>query len=43
MEQIAAWVDEAIDGAEDEQRLEAIAAQVADFCKTFPPPGLPYE
>ncbi len=43
MEQIAAWIDEAIEGVEDEERLEAIAAQVADFCKAFPPPGLPYE
>lgn len=43
MERIAAFIDEVITHVDDEGRLQAIARDVADFCRAFPAPGLPYE
>ena len=43
MERVAAWIDAVVAGADDEERLEGIAVEVAAFCEAFPAPGLPYE
>ncbi|MGH9138312.1 MAG: serine hydroxymethyltransferase [Acidimicrobiales bacterium] len=42
MAQIAAWMDEAVDAAKkgpDDAALDAIAAEVREFCQPFPIPG----
>lgn len=36
--QIVAWIDEAITHAEDDTRLEGIAATVREFCQRYPVP-----
>jgi glycine hydroxymethyltransferase len=43
MERIAAWIDEVVANVNDEARLDAIAAEVAEFCAAFPAPGIPYD
>ena len=40
MKKIAAWMDFVVKNTEDEAALDRIAAEVAEFCKDFPPPGL---
>jgi glycine hydroxymethyltransferase len=42
MARIAAWIDAAVEAAkrEDEDALDAIAAEVRDFTAAFPIPGL---
>ena len=40
MHQIAAWMDEAIAAHKDENTLDRIAAEVRDFCRAFPAPGM---
>ena len=40
MPHIAAWMDRALDAPQDEARLEEIRAEVASFCRDFPPPGI---
>jgi glycine hydroxymethyltransferase len=40
MHQIATWMDEAIAGHKDEDTLDRIAAEVRDFCRHFPAPGM---
>ena len=40
MDRIAAWIDRAIAAAQDPPALSAISAEVADFCKAFPAPGI---
>lgn len=39
MDQVAAWIDEAITARGDEARLAAIHAAITDFTKAFPLPG----
>jgi glycine hydroxymethyltransferase len=39
---IAAWIDRVIDAADDERTLAKIRAEVAEFCKAFPAPGIAY-
>ncbi len=43
MERIAAWIDAVVENVRDEAKLDAIANEVADFCRAFAAPGLPYE
>jgi glycine hydroxymethyltransferase len=43
MARVAAWIDEVVENVNDEARLAAIAAEVADFCRAFPAPGVPLE
>ncbi len=43
MERIAAWIDEVVANVNDESCLARVAAEVADFCRAFPAPGLPEE
>ena len=40
MSAIAAWIDRVLEVADDERALHAIRAEVADFCKAFPAPGI---
>ena len=40
MPAIAKWMDRAIAAADDEPALRAIRAEVAEFCKAFPAPGI---
>ena len=40
MASIAGWIDEAIDAADDGDRLDAIRREVAEFCAAFPAPGI---
>jgi glycine hydroxymethyltransferase len=39
---IAAWIDRVIDAADDERALATIRAEIAEFCKAFPAPGIAY-
>jgi glycine hydroxymethyltransferase len=41
MRQIARWMEEAVSSVKDEAALDRIAAEVRDFCRAFPAPGLP--
>ncbi len=40
MASIAGWIDQAIDAADDGDRLDAIRREVAEFCAAFPAPGI---
>ena len=40
MRQIGRWMDEAIAAVKDEDVLDRIAAEVRDFCRQFPAPGM---
>jgi glycine hydroxymethyltransferase len=40
MSAIAAWIDRVFKVADDERALHAIRAEVAEFCKAFPAPGI---
>jgi glycine hydroxymethyltransferase len=39
---IAAWIDRVIDTADDERALATIRAEITEFCKAFPAPGIAY-
>jgi glycine hydroxymethyltransferase len=39
---IAAWIDRVIDGADDDRALAKIRAEIAEFCKAFPAPGIAF-
>jgi glycine hydroxymethyltransferase len=43
MARIAAWIDEVVGAVKDEERLAAIAGEVARFCASFPAPGIAYD
>ncbi len=43
MGRIAAWIDEVCANIKDDDRLDSIAGQVAQFCAGFPAPGLSFE
>ena len=43
MRQIARWMDEVIDHVKDGEALDRIGAEVADFCRGFPAPGISVE
>jgi glycine hydroxymethyltransferase len=43
MRQIARWMDEVIDNVKDEDALDRIAAEVRDFSRQFPAPGMSVE
>jgi glycine hydroxymethyltransferase len=43
MARIAAWMAEVVEHIADEAVLDRIAADIAGFCKDFPPPGLGLE
>ena len=40
MASIAAWIDRAIAAADEPDQLDRIRAEVAEFCRAFPAPGL---
>jgi glycine hydroxymethyltransferase len=40
MSSIAEWIDRALGVADDPRALHAIRAEIADFCKAFPAPGI---
>jgi glycine hydroxymethyltransferase len=40
MRQIARWMDEAIAAAKDGEALDRIGAEVRDFCRQYPAPGM---
>ena len=40
MEPIAAWIDKVLTVADDSQKLHKIRAEIAEFCKAFPAPGI---
>jgi glycine hydroxymethyltransferase len=40
MEQIATWMNAVVEHIGDEAYLERTAAEIAEYCKGFPPPGL---
>jgi glycine hydroxymethyltransferase len=39
---IAAWIDRVIDAADDDRALAKIRAEIAEFCKAFPAPGIAF-
>ena len=39
---IAAWIDRVIDAIDDERELAKIRAEIAEFCKAFPAPGIAF-
>jgi glycine hydroxymethyltransferase len=43
MARIAAWFEEVVGAVKDEDRLAAIAEEVAEFCSAFPAPGIAYD
>lgn len=43
MDQIAAWIDEVVANVNDEDHLDRIAREVAQFCRDFPAPGIRLE
>jgi glycine hydroxymethyltransferase len=40
MDQVAEWFDRAVQGAEDEAKLDAAAGEVREFLKGYPAPGI---
>jgi glycine hydroxymethyltransferase len=40
MTAIADWIDRVLKVADDERALHAIRAEVAEYCRPFPPPGI---
>ncbi|HXF50755.1 MAG TPA: serine hydroxymethyltransferase [Dehalococcoidia bacterium] len=40
MRQIAAWIDEVISNVDDEAVIERVGAEVREFCRSFPAPGI---
>jgi glycine hydroxymethyltransferase len=40
MSAIAEWIDRVLQVADDERALHAIRAEIAEFCKAFPAPGI---
>ena len=40
MEPIAVWIDRVLKVADDQAKLHKIRAEVAEFCKAFPAPGI---
>ena len=40
MQMVAEWIDRIISSAEDEPQIEKTAAEIAEYCKSFPPPGI---
>ena len=40
MEPIAAWIDRVLTAADDANKLHKIRAEIAEFCKAFPAPGI---
>jgi glycine hydroxymethyltransferase len=43
MKQVAAWMNHVVEHIEDEETLDKTAAEIAEFCQKFPPPGLGLE
>ena len=42
MSAIAAWIDRVLAAADDDAKLEKIRAEIAEFCKAFPAPGIAF-
>jgi glycine hydroxymethyltransferase len=40
MEPIAAWIDRVLSVADDAGKLQKIRAEIKEFCKAFPAPGI---
>lgn len=40
MKKIAEWMDRVVSAPENEDSITATAAEIAEFCKAFPPPGI---
>lgn len=40
MRQIAAWIDEVISNVDDETVIERVGAEVREFCRGYPAPGI---
>jgi glycine hydroxymethyltransferase len=40
MEPIAEWIDRVLKVADDADKLHKIRAEIAEFCKAFPAPGI---
>ncbi|HET6615483.1 MAG TPA: serine hydroxymethyltransferase, partial [Dehalococcoidia bacterium] len=40
MRQIARWMDDVIANVKDEDAIDRIAAEVRDFCRQYPAPGM---
>jgi len=40
MVQVADWIDRVLDVADDEDKLDAIRAEVREFCSQYPAPGI---
>jgi glycine hydroxymethyltransferase len=40
MEPIAEWIDRVLKVADDSAALRKIRAEIAEFCKAFPAPGI---
>ncbi len=43
MKQLALWMNQVFEHVDDETYLDKIAGEIAEFCKSFPPPGLGLE
>ena len=40
MRQVARWMDEVIEHVNDEEAIDRVGAEVRDFCRNFPAPGM---
>ncbi len=40
MREIGRWMDEVVASVNDEEALDRIGAEVRDFCRAFPAPGM---
>jgi glycine/serine hydroxymethyltransferase len=40
MEPIAEWIDRVLNVVDNTDKLHAIRAEIAEFCKAFPAPGI---
>jgi glycine hydroxymethyltransferase len=40
MRRIAGWMDDVIEHVKDEEALDRIGAEVAEFCRGYPAPGM---
>lgn len=43
MKQLASWMNHVVEHVDDEEALKKTAAEIAEFCKNFPAPGLGLE
>jgi glycine hydroxymethyltransferase len=40
MRRIAGWMEQVVESVKDEEALDRIGAEVREFCRQFPAPGM---